>query len=173
MAKKNKNFKSIPSINLKLTEDLKAQIKKVAQDNNQTVSKFIRELVTDYMDGALYENAVAHYRDKAFINSTEFLQLIVLMYTKREKGRYEDTEKQLDDYISTLKKTEHNLPDDLVVEFDIVLFDLMRVKSKGSRSDKYFEFHKNYSYSPGFNYEKLEGYLLNDMKLSREVTIMI
>lgn len=167
----DKTSVSVSSVNLKLSQELKNQIKKQAEENNQTVSKFIRELLIEYLDGTLYDNELAFYRGKEYINSTEFLQLVVWMYTKKNEQNCTSTESQLNSYISTLKKTEHNLPKDLVKEFDKVLLDTMRVINEESSANKYFKFSDALSYSPTFDFIKFEDYILNDLKLLNVVTI--
>lgn len=164
MKKKKGATKSVPSINLKLSEELKNRVEKSAQFKKQTISKFTRVLLTSYIEGTLCDKEIAYYREKEFISSTSFLQLVVWMYKKKEDKSCTSTVKQLEDYIRTLKQTDNHLPEDLVQEFDKVLEDLIRVKNGKLPFEREFKFSISSYSNPCFNYEKLEYYLLDTTK---------
>ena len=155
----------IASINLKLPDDLKAKLKSKAEIKQQTVSKYIRELLPNYFDGTLCKGDVVINERKTFINSTEFLKLIVWMYSIKRSSKFKETQSDLDNYIGTLKKTTQHLPKDLVLEFDKVLFDLIRVTNEASKYSKDYKFADGYKSTPEFDYELLEKYILNYEKL--------
>jgi hypothetical protein len=149
------------SINLKLPDDLKEKTKIRADIKQQTVSKFIRELLSSYFDGTLCKSDVDKSERQSFINSTEFLKLIVWMYAKKSSNAFKETQKDLENYIETLKKTAPHFPKELVSEFDKVLFDLIRVSKEESEYFKDYKFSKDYKSTLEFNYELLEKYLLD------------
>ena len=153
--------KSQPSINLKLSEELKEKVNQKASFKKQTVSKYIRELLVTYFDGTLCKGEIARNATKEFINSTEFLQLVVWMYSKRKSNDSKETHGEIDAYIKTLKSVERHFPKDLSSEFDKVLLDVLRVKNETSKYAKDYKFVDGYSSSPEFNFELLEKYLLN------------
>jgi len=156
-----KKVNEIYSINLKLPEELKRQVKEKANIKEQTVSKYIRELLSSYLDGTLCLSQEAMNQRKEFINSTEFLQLIVWMYTIRKEKKFKETPEELDGYIRTLKKIDQHLPREIVMEFDKVLSDVLRVKGEPSRYPKEYKFAVSYSSTPEFNFNLLENYLLS------------
>ena len=82
----------IASINLKLPDDLKAKLKSKAEIKQQTVSKYIRELLSNYFDGTLCKGDVVINERKTFINSTEFLKLIVWMYSIKRSSKFKETQ---------------------------------------------------------------------------------
>jgi hypothetical protein len=164
MAKKVKIINEDPSINFRIAEELKYRIHKEAALKNETVSTYLRDLLTEFFDGRLYEKEMAIYEDQKFINSTGFMQLVIWMYRKKTEKKCTSTARQLDDYIQTLKSINLQLPLNLREEFDIVLLDVLRVKNEEYEHNKEYKFG-NTSYSnKGFNYEKLEHYLLNEVK---------
>lgn len=164
MAKKKKLDNSDPSINLRLPKELKDQLNEKAFRNSQTVSGYVRNLLSDYLTGELYKKEIEFYKNTSFITSIEFIQLIVWMYEKKKSHKCEkEDEKVLSNHISTLKKVEGNVPDELSKEFDGVLTDLLNVK-KDTDIVKFFRFCNYETYSPGFSYEKLENYL-RDLKI--------
>ncbi len=163
MAKKIKIKNEDPSINFRLPEALKIQIYKEAAILNKTVSNFLRDHLEEFLNGTLYEKEIQEYKSDSFINSTEFLKLVVWVYKKRNKSDYEEKDAlRQDDYISTIKSIEGQLPQELNGEFDKVLFDLIKVKNE-TGSYKSYEFCKSGRlYENGFNYNLLETYVLKD-----------
>lgn len=149
------------SINLKLTDDLKEKVKSKADLKQKTVSKYIRDLLCSYYDGTLCKNEVAKDERKEFVNSTDFLQLVVWIYSKRKSSKYREGDKNIDKYIRTLKKTEEYLPRHLVTEFDKVLSDIIRSNNERLITSKDYTFANGYSSTPEFMFEVLERYLLN------------
>ena len=150
-----------PSINLKLSEALKEKINHKAHLKQQTVSKYIRELLSTYFDGTLCKGEIAKNARKEFINSTEFLQLVVWMYSKQKSKDFKEKIEELEGYVKTLKKAEEHLPKGLALEFDKVLFDVLRVKNENLKYSAGYKFTDGYSSTPEFNFELLEKYLLN------------
>ncbi len=172
MAKKIKIKNEDPSINFRLPEALKIQIYKKAAIENKTVSNFLRDHLTEYLDGSLYEYEIEEYKSDSFINSTEFLQLVVWVYTKREKNDYEETDvNRQDDYIATIKSIGDQLPSELVDEFDKVLMDLMKLKKKASSYSSYEFCRSGYPYDERFNYSLLEKHLLKDRFVKEKVYV--
>lgn len=164
--KKHKIKNEDPSINFRVPELLKIDILREAAFLDKTVSTYLRDLLTEYLDGSLYQKEIAFYERNEFINKTEFMQLIIWMYSKRNNNKCTSTPAQLNDYIKTLKKIDGNLPDEFVSEFDKVLEDVLRVKKATRSFEKEFQFCNISHITPGFNFDKLEDYLLNEVKAS-------
>ena len=162
MAKTNKIDNRDPSINFRLPKELKNQLEEQAYLKNQTTSKFIRILLEHYLTGELYKGAVDFYKRHNFITSIEFIQLLIWLYEKRESNDYlESDEEILPGIISTLKRIEMHLPKDLALEFDKVLFDIMRNQKEDTKYTKKYKFLEDRSKAPGFDFKKLESYLKN------------
>ena len=124
MAKRDNNVKEDVSINFRLPEELKKEIRVRAKLENKSVSKFLNDHLKELVNGSLYENELADYYKREFINSTEFIQLVVWMYRKRSDKTCTSDDEQLERYINTLKKVGYELPKVLAVEFDKVLYDV-------------------------------------------------
>ncbi|MDO7173907.1 hypothetical protein [Mariniflexile sp. AS56] len=148
------------SINLKLSDDLKEKIKTKAELKQLTISKYIRELLLDYFDGTLCRREVVKNQENEFVNSTDFLQLVVWVYSIKRSSKFKEKADDLDNYIKTLKKVDNHLPKYLVVEFDKVLSDVLRVINENTAYSKEYRFANGYSASPEFNFDLLEKYLL-------------
>lgn len=159
MAKKNKILNNDPSINLRLPKELKQKIVKEANCHGLTVSKYVRGLLDDYFNGRLFDEELEQYKNYWFVQSPEFLKLVVWMYTKKENNkRFEDVQ-ELNGYISTIKKLEEHLERNLVIEFDKVLQDILRIKTNKSFASKdYFEFTEDYADNQ-FDFSLLENYI--------------
>lgn len=153
------------SINLKMSDELKEKIKLRANFRKQTLSRYIRELLADYFDGSLCKGTVTRNENKEFINSTEFLQLVVWVYSKRKSNKHKETPQDLDRYSATLKKTANHLPKYVVAEFDKVLLDIIRVQNESKKFTVSYKFVDVDSSSLMFNYDVLEKYLLNYEKV--------
>lgn len=149
------------SINLKLTDDLKEKVKSKADLKQQTVSQYIRELLSNYYDGSLCKNEIAKIERREFINSTDFLQLVVWIYSKKKSSKYREGDKNIEKYTRTLKKTEEQLPAYVVAEFDKVLSDIIRSTNEKLIVSKDYTFANGYSAKSEFNFEILEKYLLD------------
>ena len=149
------------SINLKLTDNLKEKIRHKAGLRNQTISKYIRELLSDYFEGTLCKRDIEKNQRHEFVNSTDFLQLVVWMYSKKRSNRLIEKKSEIENYIRTLKKIDCHLPKYLVDEFDKVLSDILRLNNEQSGYSKEFKFADGYTSSPEFNFELLEKYLLD------------
>jgi hypothetical protein len=159
--------KEDPSINFRLPKELRVRILKEADFHNMTVSEYLRDHMETFLNGDLYREELEYYENNAFINSTEFLQLVVWMYQKRKDNVYSELDKQFQNrYIETIKKIQDNLPLDLKDEFEKILFDLMRVK----REDAYRYRFAQYSVldKTNFDFKKLEDYLLTIPKQRKE-----
>jgi hypothetical protein len=166
MAKRQKIKNEDPSINFRLPEELKAEIYKEASRLNKTVSIFLRDHLTEFMDGSLYAREIAYYKDNSYVNSTEFLQLITWMYSKRNNNTCIASNEQLNKYIKTIKRMDFSIPINLEREFDKVLVDLVRVRDDKGSLYRSFYFCNSSLYDANFNYEVLENFLLNVLKPS-------
>ena len=105
MAKQKRIKNEDPSINLRLPQDLKDQLNEIAIKKNQTVSKFVRNLLGEYLSGELYDEEISFYKQHHFITSLEFIQLVIWIYGKRNSDEYlKEEESILPNIINTLKK---------------------------------------------------------------------
>lgn len=148
-----------PNINFRLPKELREQVVCEAALLNNTVSNYLRNHLVDFYSGKLFEEKSLFDHSLELINSTEFLQLVVWVFSKRNNEICTSTNEQLNGYIRTIKKLDNNLPTDLVAEFDKVLMDLIRVQSK-KNTFRSFKFCKNTSDTTLFDYDKLENFLL-------------
>lgn len=173
MAKKMKIKNEDPSVNFRLTPELKKWIINAAIFENKTVSNYLRDHLTSFIDGTLYDEQVSWYRERTLINSTEFLQLIGFVFSKRKNNLCVSTDNQMDRYIKTIKKMEmQEIPVNLMEEFDKVLVDLIRVKTADrSYFPASFKFCETSFVNPGFDYDMLENYLLNILKPHHTVVV--
>ncbi len=151
-----------PSINFRLPKDLREKVAKEAALLNVTVSNYLRNHLVDFYSGKLFEKEIVFDHSHELINSNEFLQLVVLVFSKRKNEKCKSTNDQLNRYIRTIKKLEGILPDSLVIEFDKVLMDLIRVQGDTS-SFRVFKFCGQSYTTTGFDYEKLESFILDEM----------
>ena len=160
---KKQNIKNEdPSLNFRLPKELRAPVAKEAALLNVTVSNYLRNHLVDFYSGKLFEKEIGFDHSHELINSNEFLQLVVWVFSKRKNEKCKSTNDQLNRYIRTIKKLEGILPDSLVIEFDKVLMDLIRVQGDTS-SFRVFKFCGQSYTTPGFDYEKLESFILDEM----------
>jgi hypothetical protein len=170
MSKKKKIINSDPSVNFRIPIELKEQLNREAIIKNQTVSTYLRELLTAFFGGKLFEDELSIYEKQEFINSTEFIQLIVWMYSVRKDSKCNLSDFLFERYISTIKRLDGNLPPILVDEFDKVLEDLLKLK-KSKFSSNRFQFCESSSIYNGFDFDKLEKYLLEDQVTVYKVNV--
>lgn len=163
MAKKNRINNSDPSINLRLPKELKDELAEKANQKNQTVSKYVRELFENYFSGDLCKQEMSRFERHHFITSIDFLQLVAWVYEKRRSNKYiESDEELLPSLIHSLKRVGNYLPNYLTQEFDKVLYDVLRSKNEPSSYSKDYVFCGSvYSKDSDFNYEKLENFIKN------------
>lgn len=166
MAKKQKIKNEDPSINFRLSPELKKWITNKAISENKTVSNYLRDHLQSYMDGNLLENQMGSYYEILFVNTTRFLQLVAFVFAKRHNSECKSTIKQLNHHIRTIKEMEIEVVQpEVVEEFDKVLEDLIRVKNMDRTSNApTFKFCESSNSNQNFNYSLLENYLLNFLK---------
>ncbi|MFL0354761.1 hypothetical protein [Xanthomarina sp. GH4-25] len=164
MAKKQPIKNDDATINFRISKELKAEIEKKAVEKNVTTSAYLRELLEKVHNGDYCHHEVIKSRIYEFLFSREFLQLMIWIYSKKINSDKAEGEEELNNYVKTLKRIEGHLPNDLVREFDKVLFDIYRI-----RDDKYNKYYSFHSYSSDgsrtFSLEKVEKFLLNNFKL--------
>lgn len=164
MAKNRKIVKEEVSINFKLPQELKDKIKELAQGQNKTASKYIRDHFESYINGSLLEDELNIVDDKKFIFSEEFMQLIVWMYSKRVNEVCVEERFELSRYVDVLKKIDNKFPYEIEQDFDKVLQDVIRVKNDRSAVKK-FNF---INVGLGLNFKRWENYILKG-ELERSV----
>ena len=154
------NKSEMTTINLMIPKSLKEQVKQLAANQHQDISKFVRTLLGSYVDGTLLENKIKDYHQQTFMNSIEFIKLLVWMYTKKEERKCAVTNDILEGYIKILKQVDHFLPREISLEFDKVLLDLLSVVREKSEYSRLFEFATGYKDSKCFDFSKFEAYIL-------------
>ena len=159
MAKKTRIINEDPSINFRLSEELKNKISELAQTENKTTSNYLRDHLESFVDGTLFEKELNLDRKREFIFSEEFMQLIVWMYSKRSNKECIEEVFELEDYINTLKKVNHEFPYGIRIDFEKVLLDVLRVKNDRSMIKK-FTFTKKLNEELGFDFKRFENYIL-------------
>ena len=81
---------------------------------------------------------------------------------KRKSNDYlESDEEILPSIISTLKRTDMHLPEELAIEIDKVLFDIMISQKEKYKSSKKYKFFDHYPNDLNFNLKKVEDYMKN------------
>ena len=163
MAKKKKISNELPSINFKLSRELKQWITEQASDENLTVSNFLRKELTATMNGDSITVDKDEYYEQSLVGSHRFLSLMIWMYTKRVENKCKIDNNKLGKYIDTLKEIRNIFPKDIEVEFEKVLLDTLKVRSKKSESDRVFKFGRDYHSLRDHNtvnFERIENYLL-------------
>ena len=173
MTKKHKIKNEDPSINFRLSPELRKWILTEAISENKTVSNYLREHLNSFKDGTLYEEQVGWYRERMLVNTTEFLQLVAFVFSKKGNSLCTSTDDQLDWYIKTIKQMEmQGIPSNIMKEFDKVLMDLIRIKNTDRRYiAQSFKFCESSYSNPGFDYDMLENYLLNVLKPYHTVVV--
>ena len=163
MAKKKKSGNELPSINFKLPQELKQWITEQACDEDLTVSNFLRKEMIASMNGDRITVDREEYYEQSLIGSQRFLNLMIWMYTKRVENKCKINNARLGEYIDTLKEIRNIFPKDIEVEFEKVLLDTLKVRSKKSEYERVFKFGREYlSFRDHntVNFEQIEHYLL-------------
>jgi len=175
MAKKQRIKNEDPSINFRLSPEMKKWVINEAISNNVTVSNYLRNHLEKFIDGTLYDE-FNHFNDHLpFLKSIEFVQLITFVFSKRKNRDCTSTHRQLGEYIKTIKQmSNEDLPSKIISEFDKVLIDLIKIKNENeSLSYVRFKFCEISYSNTNFNYELLEEYLLNEVKAMPQYIIHI
>lgn len=158
--KRNKINNSDPSINLRLPKELKDKLTEEANDSDQTVSKYVRGLLSSYLNGELYEEEIREYKNNQFITSIEFVKLMTWVNGKFRYRIYKvEDEVIFAELISTLKKIGQYVPEDIATEFDKILLDILTCKGKPEYSKEY-KFYRKYEGVNYFDIEKVENYIM-------------
>ena len=166
MAKKQRIKNEDPSINFRLSPEMKKWVINEAISKNVTVSNYLRNHLEKFIDGTLYDKFNPNDDHFPFLKSIEFVQLITFVFSKRKNRDCTSTHRQLGEYIKTIKQmSNEDLPSKIISEFDKVLIDLIKIKNENeSLSYVRFKFCEISYSNTNFNYELLEEYLLNEVK---------
>ncbi|MBD0825404.1 hypothetical protein [Aestuariibaculum marinum] len=155
-----------PSVNLRLSQELKDTIQAEAGKRNLTVSKYLRELLEQIYSGDYCRYETLKDKVENFLFCKDFVQLVVWIYSKRYNKEKTESKEELDRYIATLKQVHTHVPDYLVKEFDKVLQDVMKVRYEESEySYQSFWFLESGLDKSRFNLKLLEQFLLDDESL--------
>jgi hypothetical protein len=163
MVKKKKIGNEMPSINFKLSLELKQWILEEAENEKLSVSNFIRKELTSQMKGDSISVDKEMYYEQTLVGSPRFLNLMVWMYRKRSERDCEIDNKKLGEYIDTLKEISNVFPKEIEVEFEKVLLAALKVRSKSSTHERVFKFGREYNDTNDHNtvnFELIENYLL-------------
>ena len=159
-----------PIVTLRMPVELKSEIQERAKKKGLTLSMYVREVMTEVVEGTICKvekDRIKQLEDKEFLRSREFMQLIVWMYTKRQKKEYDKDRDHLDDHIKTLKQVGDYVPKPLSVEFDKVLKSLLSI-DRENRYSTYAFIGTGYNPTNEFDFETLEEFLLK-----RPITVPI
>ena len=166
MAKKNPIKNYDPSINFRLSKELKETIEEKAQSKNLTTSNYVRDLLESVHTGNYCNEKEVKSERESFLYSKEFLQLMIWIYKKRNNKKLEVGKHELNKYIRTLKRVEEYLPQEIVDEFDKVLNDVLLLKADTSYLAKTeFDFHNSIYDYKGINLELIEKFFLSNNNL--------
>ncbi|WP_282030776.1 hypothetical protein [Winogradskyella eximia] len=151
------------SINFRIPPDLKREIIRQAENQNITISNYLRSLLADVHSGKHCEEIDERNEADRFVYSKEFISLIIWIYSKsRNQTMVEKDNIQLiDNFIRIIKRADSYLPTILILELDKVLIDLYRIKALESYQSKEFKFTNTYNKTNDFNFTVLENFLLN------------
>ena len=165
MSKKKPIINNDPSINFRLSKELKKVIEDKALENNVTISAYVRDLLEEVHNGNYYYKEEVKTKINSFLFSKDFLQLMVWIYSKKDNNKKTEEASELDQYIQTLKKIDEHIPVNLTKEFDKVLIDILHLRT--SNIINTFSFH-TYSYedTKTFKTELVEDFLLNNSKIN-------
>ena len=145
MAKKKKISNELPSINFKLSKELKQWITEEAYDENLTISNFLRKELTATMNGDSITVDKKGYYGYKLVGSPKFLNLMVWMYSKKNDKNCKIDNQKLGVYINTLKEIINIFPEVVESEFEKVLLDTLKVKSKKSDYERTFKFSRDHT----------------------------
>jgi hypothetical protein len=168
--KKKQIQNSDPSINFRVSIELKNIIEGRAEEKNLTTSKYLRNLLEKVHSGEYCYKEEVRSKIESFLYSKEFLKLMIWIYRKKETKDLEVEKNELDKYIRTLKRIEEYFPQNVSKEFDKVLKDVLDLRDDngfGSRSK--FEFHTARNDYEKLDLKLVEDFFLNDV--SRELFI--
>ncbi|MEX1382353.1 hypothetical protein [Lutibacter sp.] len=164
MAKKQRIKNEDPSINFRLSPEMKKWVINEAISKNVTVSNYLRNHLEKFIDGTLYSEVNKWDEYLPFHKSIEFLQLITFVFSKRKNSKCESTIQQLEQYIKTIKQMDNeDLPQEIISGFDTVLVELIKVKNNDLTNIS-FKFCGDTFHTPDFKYDLLEDYLLNKVE---------
>ena len=167
MAKKQPINNSYPSINFKLSQELKHIIEEKAVEKNVTISSYVRDLLESVHSGEYCQKEDIKSEINSFLFSKEFLQLMIWIYSKKQNNALIETPNQMEGYLKTLKRLDGFLPNELVMEFDKVMTNIIKKRTEGYSNYTTFEFHR-YSIENinTFNLKAVESFLLHDNNLN-------
>lgn len=151
------------SINFRIPKDLKIEITRQANDQNITLSNYLRTLLSDVHDGKYCEEIDERIEAEGFVYSKEFISLVIWIYSKSRNQSIEETDsvQLIDNFIRIIKRADGYLPSILILELDKVLIDLYRVKNLENYERREFKFTDAYSKGSDFNFTVLENFFLN------------
>lgn len=165
MAKKQSIKNNDPSINFRLSNKLKGIIENKAQEKNITTSAYVRDLLERVHNGDYCYKEHVKEEINSFLFSKEFMQLMIWICSKKTNRDKTESAVDLNKYIKTLKRIEGHMPEELVKEFDKVLFEIYRVRDE--RFITYYSFHSSsVNGKKTFNLRKVEQFLLSDSNLN-------
>jgi hypothetical protein len=161
-----------PSINFRVSKELKNIIEGKAEEKNLTTSKYLRDLLEKVHSGEYCYKQEVRSKIESFLYSKEFLQLMIWIYRKKTIQKLEVETNDLMAYIKTLKKIEEHLPQNISQEFDKVLNDVLDLKNDNSYSAREkFEFHESWKEHKKINLELVEEFLLKDNYLKQFIDV--
>jgi hypothetical protein len=83
------------TLNFRVPNELKLKVVAKANEQNITVSNYLRQVLEDAHDGTLQRKVENEKQQPTFLSSIEFLKLIVWIYQKKENNKLMEPIEQL------------------------------------------------------------------------------
>jgi antitoxin component of RelBE/YafQ-DinJ toxin-antitoxin module len=157
--KKSKIKYEESTLNFRVPNEIKDEIVQKAQHKNMTVSRYLRQVLEEVLNGTLHKSEVKVKEEPKFLSSIEFLRLMLWVYQKKEDSKLIEPKEQLEEFTRTLKRLDGHLPEEIIREFDKVLTNVITIKKDGKYNNERFDFPNPYG-SNQFDYGKVERYFL-------------
>lgn len=149
------------TLNFRVPNEIKHQIVMNAQSENITVSRYLRQVLEEVLNGTLDTTEVTVKEEPTFLSSIGFLRLMIWIYNKRTESKLVESREQLEEFTRTLKRLDDHLPEEIVREFDKVLTNIITIKKDGKYNNERFDFPNPYGTGTKFDYGKVEEFFLN------------
>ena len=132
------------TLNFRVPDEVKDKIVQKAQQENITVSRYLRQILEEFLNGTLRKSETQVKEQPPFLSSIEFLRLMIWIYNKKTDNKLTESNEQLSEYTRTLKRLDGHLPEEIIKEFDKVLTNVITIKKNGKYNNERFEFPNTY-----------------------------
>lgn len=159
--KKSKIKYEESTLNFRVPNEIKDEIVQKAEQKNITVSRYLRQVLEDVLNGTLHKSEVKVKEEPTFLSSIGFLRLMMWIYNKRTDDKLIESKEQLEEFTKTLKRLDGHLPEEIIREFDKVLTNVITIRKDSKYNTERFDFPNPYGSGNQFDYGKVERYFLN------------